>query len=296
MNEVVTINTESYASMAKAMGLPVNSGERKVNILNRLKMQHKPIIGDDKVLVKGGSLKFEKVGDSPVFYYAEKAKFRPFLQRFMYKRYYKDVNRYSNTIMSDNLNIDLKDDYGTFNCGKPTGYVRDYKSLPEATKAIIKSVQRHRVVFGTLELEKPVKLIDGKEVEEELATIPIIWEINSNVIFKDVGEIFSKFANMERLPLQHVINMDGTEMYYTSNTGEKYYKPTLKVDYTKKVEITEEDHKMFGDFLDWVKAHNDNVIRQWDEKVAERQNEISDDDANTVEQFIDVELESNEKQ
>ena len=38
------------------------------------------------------------------------------------------------------------------------------------------------------------------------------------------------------------------------------------------------------------------MIRQWDEKVAERQNEISDDDANTVEQFIDVELESNEKQ
>ena len=32
MNEVVTINTESYASMAKAMGLPVNSGERKVNV------------------------------------------------------------------------------------------------------------------------------------------------------------------------------------------------------------------------------------------------------------------------
>ena len=65
---------------------------------------------------------------------------------------------------------------------------------------------------------------------------------------------------------------------------------------TKGRMVGYKDHKMFGDFLDWVKAHNDNVIRQWDEKVAERQNEISDDDANTVEQFIDVELESNEKQ
>ena len=32
MNEVVTINTESYATMAKAMGLPVSTGERKKNV------------------------------------------------------------------------------------------------------------------------------------------------------------------------------------------------------------------------------------------------------------------------
>ena len=30
MNEVVTINTESYASMAKAMGLPVSGGKEKL--------------------------------------------------------------------------------------------------------------------------------------------------------------------------------------------------------------------------------------------------------------------------
>ena len=40
MNEVVTINTESYASMAKAMGLPVSGGERKINVLNSLRIWH----------------------------------------------------------------------------------------------------------------------------------------------------------------------------------------------------------------------------------------------------------------
>ena len=36
MNEIITINTENYASMAKAMGLPTPSlGEKKTNILNR---------------------------------------------------------------------------------------------------------------------------------------------------------------------------------------------------------------------------------------------------------------------
>ena len=296
MSELVTINTENYATMARAMGLPVSSGEKKVNTLNRLKIQHKPIIGEDKVLVKAGSLLLENVGEENTCYYAEKAKFRPFLQRFLYKRYYQDINKYSTTIMADNLNIDLKDDYGTFNCGKPTGYVKDFQALPEKTKAIIKAVKRQRALFGTLELEKPVKLVDGKEVKEDLPKFPTIWEIGSNILYKDMGDIFSRFLKMERLPLQHVIELYDTENYYTSGTGEKYYKPLLKVDYTKKAEISEDDHKMFGDFLDWIKSHNDNVTRKWDEQVAERQGDVSEEDAKTVEQFIDVELETDAKQ
>ena len=295
MNEVVTINTESYASMAKAMGLPVSGGERKINVLNRLKMQNKPILGEENVLVKAGSIMLEKVGDVNVHYFSTKAKFRPFLQRFMYKRYFQDINKYSNTIMADNLNIDLKDDFGTFNCGKPTGFIKDFQALPESVKSVIKDVKRHRVVFGTLELEKPVKLIDGKEVQEDLPAFPVIWEIKANSIYKDVGDIFSKFSRMERLPLQHEIVLDGSEVYFTSATGEKYYKPTLKVDYTNKLEIGEEDHKTFGDFLDWVKAHNDNILRKWDDSVAQKQDEVSEDEIKTVEQFIDVELEDDSK-
>ena len=69
MNEVVTINTESYASMAKAMGLPVNSGERKVNVLNRFRIWHEPTMGirtmDGKEVkmevIKGGCYRLEKL-------------------------------------------------------------------------------------------------------------------------------------------------------------------------------------------------------------------------------------------
>ena len=303
MNEVVTINTESYATMAKAMGLPVSSGERKVNVLNRFKIWHESTMGTREIdgkdvkleVIKGGCYRLEKVGDAPIYYFAEKAKFRPFLQRFMYKRYYKNDNRYSNSILADTLNIDLKDDYGTFNCGKPTGFIKDYQALPEATKNIIKAVDRYRVVFGLVELEKPVKLVDGKEVQEDLEPFPVLWEIKDKNTYKGMGEIFSRLSRMERLPLQHTIELDESEVYYTNNAGAQFYKPTLKVDYTNKIDISEQDHKIFGDFLDWVKAHNDNIIRKWDERVAERQDEVSEEDAETVEQFIDVELEDDSK-
>ena len=49
---------------------------------------------------------------------------------------------------------------------------KDYQSLPESTKNIIKAVDRYRVVFGIVELEKPVKLVDGKEVQEDLPPFP----------------------------------------------------------------------------------------------------------------------------
>ena len=47
-NELVTINTDNYAAMAKAMGLSANTGEsKKTNVLNRLRVWHQPTMGKD---------------------------------------------------------------------------------------------------------------------------------------------------------------------------------------------------------------------------------------------------------
>ena len=74
----------------------------------------------------------------------------------MYKRFIKGSgdkpNRYVKTVMADNLNIDLKDNDGGFNCGKPAGYIQDFKSLPEKTQELIKQIKRVRVLFGIVEL------------------------------------------------------------------------------------------------------------------------------------------------
>jgi hypothetical protein len=52
---------------------------------------------------------------------------------------------------------------------------------------------------------------------------------------------------------------------------------------------------VFGDLLDWVKAYNDNIIASWDAKVSERQEEVSEEDMETVEEFIDVEMDEDAK-
>ena len=303
MNEITTINEDNYASMAKAMGLPTPSvnTQKKASLLNRFRVWHNPTMGKKKLdgkefnteVVEGGLFRLEVVGDPSTFYFAEKVKIRPFMQRFMYKRFIMGVgdipNAYNKTIMADTLNIDLKDDAGTFNCGKPAGYVEDFQALPEGTKKLIKSIKRNRVIFGIAELINPVQGIDGEEVKD-LPSFPIIWEIDNRDAFKSLGDIFTKLSKMERLPLQHMINLDGTKSFSTNN-GSKYYIPNVNLDLTKKLEIVEEDHKTFGDFMDWVKVYNDGIVKKWDEKVSIRQDEVSEEDMNTVEAFIDVEME-----
>ena len=51
-------------------------------------------------------------------------------------------NRYVKTIMGDNLNIDLKDNDGGFNCGKPSGWIKDFKALPEKMQDLIRQIKK----------------------------------------------------------------------------------------------------------------------------------------------------------
>jgi hypothetical protein len=252
-------------------------------------------------VVEGGMYRLEVQGDPSTFYFSEKVEFRPFLQRFMYKKFKQNRNAkegekqggYVKTIMADTLNIDLKDDDGTFNCGKPTGYVKDFQALPEATKRLIKEIKRNRVVFGLVKMVDPVKGIDGKEIAD-LPEYPVIWEIDNRDAYKSIGDVFSRFAKSETLPLQHIIKLEGTKENKLNNGG-SFYTPIVQLDTTSKIEISDSDHKAFGDFLDWVKNYNDGIISKWDTKVAEKQDEVSEEDMETVEDFIDVEIDTDVK-
>ena len=163
----------------------------------------------------------------------------------------------------------------------------------QETQKLIKTIKRNRVVFGLVKMIDPVKGIDGNEIAD-LPEFPVIWEIENRDAYKSVGDVFSTFSKMEALPLQHVIKLEGTKENKMNNGG-SFYTPIIQLDTSKKIEITDQDHKVFGDFLDWVKAHNDGIVNAWDKKVSERQDEVSDEDIETVEDFIDVELDTNAK-
>ena len=291
MTQLTTINTNDFATMAKAMGI-ANEKTSSSSSLPRLRISHAPIMGEAEVkgkmmnieVVEGGNYKLEVPDKEPI--YATSIKMRPFLQRFMHKRYIqgdaKKPGTYVKSIMADTLDIDLKDNAGGFNCGKPSGYIKDWNALPKDTQDLLKSIKRVRAVFGEVEMINPTN--DKGEAVEPI-TSPFIWEIDNREAFKEIGTNFIKLAKMQRLPIQHIITANTEER--TIPTGAKYYVPISSLDLTKTVEITQDDQSLFGDFSSWVDNYNNYIINQWAEKANAR---MEDDDIDVVDDLVDIEI------
>ena len=296
MSDLVSIDTNNYAAMAKAMGIAGDdaSDKKKTNTLPRLRINHAALMGETDM--NGKSVKLEVVNggtyrlDKPdvATYYGASATIRPFMQRFMYKRFVKNMSAkvgepqgsYHKTVMADSLNIDLKDNQGSFNCGKPAGYVKDFKSLPIETQDLLKQIKRVRVIFGVISLDG---VTNEKGESVELQESPFIWEIDNRDAFKTMGEPFNQLAKMKRLPVQHNIMLTTEERKLPN--GNSFYLPKASLDVTNTVKLTELDQTMFTDFMAWVQNYNEYIINEWGVKSGQK---ITQSDMDTVDSFIDI--------
>jgi hypothetical protein len=187
---------------------------------------------------------------------------------------------YHKTVMADSLNIDLKDNQGSFNCGKPAGYVKDFKSLPIETQDLLKQIKRVRVIFGVISLDG---VTNEKGESVELQESPFIWEIDNRDAFKTMGEPFNQLAKMKRLPVQHNIMLTTEERKLPN--GNSFYLPKASLDVTNTVKLTELDQTMFTDFMAWVQNYNEYIINEWGVKSGQK---ITQSDMDTVDSFIDI--------
>jgi len=292
MNDIANINTNDYASMAKAMGIAMNTGANKerADALARVRINHSPIMGKSEVkgkmvnveVVSGGTYKLD-IPDGPT-YYSDTATIRPYMQRFMHKRFIMKTsdthNRYVKTIMADTLDIDLKDNDGGFNCGKAAGYIQDFKSLPEKMQDLLKQIKRTRVVFGTIELDNPV---DDTGASVTIGATPFIWEVENRDAFKTLGKkLFDKLRKMKRLPTYHYVNLSTEERQLPN--GSCFYLPLVNLDLTKTIGMDDETLEILANFEAWIVNYNGYITNAWDENMHKHE-EV---DTKIVEDFIDI--------
>ena len=297
-NNLVTIDTNNYEAMAKAMGIAgegtKSSDAKKTQQLPRFRINHAPIMGETKMngknvnveIVEGGTYKLE-IPDGET-YYSKTALIRPFMQRFMYKRFVKNMNAkmgepmgvYHKTVMADSLNLDLKDNQGGFNCGKPAGYIQDFKALPEKTQDLIKQIKRVRVIFGLVDLLEPC---NNKGESVAFQSTPFIWEVDNRDAFKTVGAPFTKLAQLKKLPVQHSIKLETEERKLPN--GNVFYLPVSTLDISNKVDLSDDDQVIFGDFMSWIQNYNQYIVGEWDANVG---GNASQDMKDIVEDFVEV--------
>tara|TARA_X000001382_G_scaffold111892_1_gene88902 strand:- start:174 stop:1118 length:945 start_codon:yes stop_codon:yes gene_type:complete len=290
-------NVGNYAAMSKLMGVDnsTDDSESKTSMLARVKIIHSPIMGMKKidgedtetVVVKAGSYCIQMPDD--IFVYGSKLKIRPFMQRYMYKKYVQSTDMdtpgyFVKTVMADSLNSDLKDTNGGFNCGKPAGYIKDFKALSEDLQKVIKTIKRVRVIFGLATMENPIDQT-GKKLSDIPSDIPVIFEIDNRTSFKTSGEPFNTLAKRKHLPIQHSI--DFTTEAQEIATGAKYYTVLTKLD-GKALDVSPEDAETLQSFLDWIANYNSYVLSSYDEKKG---NNMSNEDIDMVDDFLgDAEL------
>jgi len=285
--DVATLNTANFAEMAQAMGMgaDMNSGPSKASTLPRLRIWNSAVMGQVEVkgkmknmeVVPAGMYRLQLPDES--FIYAESAEIRVFVQRFMYKRYNSDEKSYVKTIMAEDLNGDLKDNTGKFNCGKPAGYIADFQALPDDTKTLIKQIKRVRVLMGEVKLINPVDA-EGNEVAADVS--PFIWEIDNRDAFKTMGEPFTQLGRQKRLPVQHWIKCGSEER--SLPTGASFFLPTQELDLSNNVELQEADQQSFSDFIEWIGNYNQYIVNSFNEKNVPQ---ASDEDAKLVDEFIE---------
>ena len=234
-------------------------------------------------IVNGGSYRIDDLASESVFY-SDDVTIRPYVQRFMYKKFVKPESGkgfYVKTIMADNLNVDLNDNMGGFNCGKPAGFVKDYHALPAKTKELLKSIKRVRVLIGTLSAGSVLNA-DGNDVME-IGDLPFIWEVDNRDAFKIMGEPIAKIGSRKHLPVQYKIKL-GSEQRKLPN-GNAYYLPTATLqDEVLEVEDSTQDH--FSDFMQWIENYNSYIFNAWNDKA--KPEELSKSDKDVVSELVDV--------
>jgi hypothetical protein len=297
MSDITLANNSNFAMMADAMGMGADLAKpKKQNNLARLKLDHKGIMGEQVVggkkkkveIVAAGSYILDRTNQDPV--YGTDVMIRLFNQRFMYKKYIQgngDVkSKYVKTIMAKDLNGDLRDNDGGFNCGKPSGWIEDYAALPQETKTLLKAIKRVRVLFGEVTMKDAVNA-KGEAVEGTVA-VPFIWEIDNRDAFKTLGAPIAQMAKQNRILPQHNITLGSDEQ--SLPTGAVYFLPTAVLDLSKTNDLTDADQAMFADFNAWIDNYNEYIVKEFNKLSVSAP--VDAELADVVSEFVDVEVEA----
>ena len=292
MENALEIIGKSPNDLAELMGMS-NAPAKSTSALAEIKLVHQNVMGTKEVdgetmevaIVKSGA--FSVTFPDDTIYYSDKVTVRPFMQRFQFQRYDKHYQkpdggegRMLRTVMATSLNGDLKDNYGGFNCGRPSGYVKDFNSLPQETQDLMRATDRFKVIFGLCTLNK-AKDANGKPVD--VKEFPFLMRIKNRDSFKAMTDMFNQIQRKNRLPIQHLLHL-GTEVK-SIPSGATYavLKPTLG----KVVEITTDDQEVLNNFVEWVEAMNSITISKWEEH--RRPEELSDQEDEIAANIVEIE-------
>ena len=293
--EIATLN-DAFGDMgldlAEAMGFG-NIFTASYSTLPQLSQLYKALKGEMEVkgrkmtveTIPGGYYKYEDADGNVA--YSDTVTVRIFMQRFFWQRYEKFAmpvddkqGRMYITTMATNINKgDLKDNYGGWNCGRPGGFIKDYKTLSGPLQDIVKQTKRVMAVFGLVKLNNPTDA-NGNAVELE-GWQPFVINVKNRLSFKAIEDGVKLIMKNNRLPIQYTAEWGHS--FEPLPNGENNYFVTMKP--LEAVQLDAGDQQLMRDFVDYVENKNRSILTMWDRAHS---NDMSQEDKDFIENFINV--------
>ena len=242
-------------SLAEAMGISTGGGGSTTqSSLARVNQVHSALTvidaeGDDVIKVPVGAYKVT-LPDGEVVY-SKTISTRIFSQRHQWQKWDAEAKAMHKTLLAANLNADLKDTTGRFNLGRPSGYIKDFQSLPEEMKTIIRSVKRVRVMLGVLKLDKPTDDM-GNAINGMDAEMPFVMDVKNNESMKAMDAAINQIISKKLTPVEHTLKLGSAKRDLPSGGKYAIIVPSLG----EQVPYGSDDSTILQDFIDWIKGTN----------------------------------------
>ena len=230
-----------------------------------------------------------KVASSPVFkitteddiVYAKEVQVRLFAERQKWQRWDSENKTMQKSVMSNSLNIDLKDTLGTFNLGRPSGYIKDFQALPKDQQDQIRSVSRVKVMMGKAKLIDPF-YEGGDPVSGHEEEFDFVMDVKNRDSLKFIDSVVGKLIKKKISPAEHTIALMGETRSLPN--GNPYMVTNASL--SEFVGLADGDNETLQNFLDYIDSSNEYVIGKWSENNVET---ISPQDQDIVANIVDVE-------
>lgn len=275
MNNVVPLSVENM-NLADAMGFSPSSSSSNTSELYRIST------GVIQEVVDG------KVANSPVFkvkkgdeeFLARSLDVRLFVERQRWQKWDSVNNVFQRSVMANNLNMDLKDTLGTFNLGRPSGYIKDFAALPKDQQDFIRSVNRYKIFMG-LAVFNDAFVEGGDPVLEHNGEVPFVFDVKNRESLKSIDGTISKLMNKRISPVENLITLTPEER--SMPNGSKFAVVSAALGAT--VGFSEGDNDVLQNFIEYVERSNEYILKKWEENNVER---VSDEDSAIVANIVDV--------
>jgi len=289
MSNELAIANERGQSMAELMGVSASGGEASPSIA-RIGMLHQPIKGE--IDVGGKTVKTDVVpvgsfilnqGETKI--YSPSITVRIFAQRQQWQRWNSETEEMEKSVLANSLSGDMKDSIGGFNLGRPSGWIEDFNALPDATKAIIRSVKRVNVYYGTVTMHGAMD-DQGNMVGDDPTDVPFVMDVKNRDSLKSINGVMNALKRKNLLPIMSTIKLTGVED--SIPTGAVFGK--IEASVGSKVDIVEGDNEMLKDFIELIEYSNGKILDLHHERSNKSMS--ADDDAMVSDiinnDFVDV--------